>query len=203
MKLNKKLLILTNIAFFILAGTVYASSSQFLSQSQKYINTNCSKKQLDNETALLCYLFNKVQEHDTSIANINTTISPIPSEITDLQKRVSALETQIPTPTPTPETFTFFNGSISTSGQTSPTVDTQGYSKIAVSFQCTVGSVAVNVQDSPDQNTWFTQESWDQSYCPGGVTTQLVLANRYYRLITDSTTLSSVSLNATGYIFHQ
>ncbi len=144
-----------------------------------------------------------IQGLSNRTTNLEATVTPIPSEISDLQKRVSALETQIPSPTPTPETFTFFNGAISTSGQASPVADTQGYSKIAVSFQCTVGSVAVNIQDSPDQTTWFTQERWDPSYCPGGVTTQLVLANRYYRLITDSTTLPSVSLNATGYIFHQ
>src|SRR5437899_2650977 len=67
-------------------------------------------------------------------SNLETTVTPIPSQVGDLQKRVSALETQIPTPTPTPFSFTFFNGTISTSGQYSPVVDTQGYSKIAVSF---------------------------------------------------------------------
>ncbi|SRR6266704_4914581 len=203
MKIDKRLFIVTSLAFFLLAVTAYAASSDFLSQAQKYINQNCSKNKLADDKALLCYLFNKSQEQDQSIANINTTLSPIPSQIADLQKRVSALETQIPTPTPTPKTFTFFNGQVSTSGQTSPIFDTQGgYSKILVSYQCTVGGVAVNIQDSPDQNTWDTQEGFDASVCQGGIEAQLVLVNRYYRLVTSSTTDPSVSLNATGYIFH-
>jgi len=137
------------------------------------------------------------------VSNLEATVTPIPGQMVNLQNRVSVLETQMPQPTPTPKTFSFFNGSINTSGQYSPVVDTDGYSKIAVSFQCTIGSVAINIQDSPDQTTWFTQESWNETYCPGGVTTQLALANRYYRLATNSTTLPNVSLNATGYIFHQ
>src|SRR6266567_1996729 len=144
-------------------------------------------------------LFNTSQEHDTSIANINATISPIPSEITDLQNRVSALETQIPTPTPTPKTFTFFNGAISTSGATSPTFDTQGgYSKIQVTYQCSVGSVPIDIQASTDGNTWTSQENFPASYCLGGVETSLVLVGRYYRVVTVSTTDPSVSLTATG-----
>ena len=102
MKFHKKYLVPIGFLFFFLAGITFANSSQFLSQAQKYVNDNCTKKKLDNQTALFCYLFNKVQEHDTAISNINATISPMPSEISDLQKRVSALETQIPKQTATP-----------------------------------------------------------------------------------------------------
>src|SRR6266566_2618580 len=89
-----------------------------------------------------------LQALSNKVSNLETTVTPIPAQIANLQNRVSALETQIPQPTPTPFSFTFFNGPISTSGQYSPVVDTQGYSKIAVSFQCTIGSVALNIQDS-------------------------------------------------------
>lgn len=201
--LHKVIFIVAGFFIFFLAGVAFASSSTYLQQAQKYVNANCNKKTITDKTALLCYLFNKSQEQDTKISNIDNGISPVPSEINNLQERVSALETQAPQPTPTPKTVTFFNGPISTSGAYSLTVDTQGYTKIAISFQCTVGNTAVNIQDSPDQNTWYTQESWDPSYCQGGVTTQLALVNRYYRVVTNSTTLPAVSLNATGYIFHQ
>ena len=201
MRLRKKYLLPLGFLFFFLAGIAFASSSQFLTQAQKYIDDNCGKKNISDQTALLCYLFNTSQEHDTSIANINATISPIPSEITDLQNRVSALETQIPTPTPAPKTFTFFNGTISTSGATSPTFDTQGgYSKIQVTYQCSVGSVPIDIQASTDGNTWTSQENFPASYCLGGVETSLVLVGRYYRVVTGSTTDPSVSLTATGYI---
>ncbi len=144
-----------------------------------------------------------LQALSNKVSNLETTVTPIPAQIANLQNRVSALETQIPQPTPTPKTFTFFNGSINPNGQTSPVFDTQGgYSKILVSFQCTVGSVSVDIQASTDQNTWTSQETWDASYCQGGIETQLVLAGRYYRLVTGSTTSPSVLLNATGYIFH-
>src|SRR6266566_2303819 len=85
MKIHKRLLIVTSLAFFLLAATAYASSSDFLTQAQKYINQNCSKKDITNETALLCYLFNKSQEQDTSIASLSATLSPIPSEINNLK----------------------------------------------------------------------------------------------------------------------
>src|SRR6266700_440939 len=87
MKHNKKLLILAAIAFFTLAGTTLASSSTFLTQAQKYINQHCDKKNITNQTALLCYLFNKSQEQDANITAINSTLSPIPDKITTLQNQ--------------------------------------------------------------------------------------------------------------------
>ena len=85
MRINKGLLLLTSLAFVMLASTAYASSSNFLTQAQKYIKQNCSNKNLTNQTALLCYLFNKSQEQDASIASLSATLSPIPGQITNLQ----------------------------------------------------------------------------------------------------------------------
>src|SRR5260370_7979559 len=101
-----------------------------------------------------------IQALSNRVSNLETTVTPIPAQVADLQKRVSALETQIPQPTPTPKTFTFFNGSINPNGQTSPVFDTQGgYSKILVSFQCTVGSVPVDIQASTNQKTLTTPKN--------------------------------------------
>ena len=101
MRINKKLFILSSITFFILAGTIYASSSQFLSQAQKFINANCSKKKILDQTALLCYLFNKVQEqdvtltnHETKISNLETTITPMPGQIATIQSHQGQDEQQ-------------------------------------------------------------------------------------------------------------
>src|SRR5260221_810490 len=101
MKLNKKYLLPIGFLFFFLAGIALASSTQFLSQAQQYINDNCGKKNISDQTALLCYLFNKVQEHDASIAQINTTLSPIPEQINTLSNQVASLSASI-TPIPTP-----------------------------------------------------------------------------------------------------
>ncbi len=89
--MKTKYLLLTTLAFFALAVPVFASSSSFLSQAQKYINDKCSKKKIQDQTALLCYLFNKSQEQDTALTAINTTLSPIPTQIASLQASTSAI----------------------------------------------------------------------------------------------------------------
>jgi hypothetical protein len=105
MKPHKHYLLTAGLFLFLFASIciAYASSAQFFTQAQQFINQNCNKKTLADQTALLCYLFNKSQEQDTAITNINTTISPVPSEIADLQKRVASLEAMLsPTTTPAP-----------------------------------------------------------------------------------------------------
>src|SRR5260221_5534582 len=123
MKIHKRLLIVTSLAFFLLAAAAYASSADFLPQAQKYIKQNCSKKNLNDEKALLCYLFEKSQEQDTNLTNANNdiqslktltasqgaTISQLQQEISNLQNPTptpTATPTNTPTPTPTPDTNT-------------------------------------------------------------------------------------------------
>ncbi|GEM_PF-5350614 len=120
-----KILLPFVILLLLIAPVVYASTSiDFLPKAQKYINNTCGIKHLASDQSLFCYLFYKVQEHDTSISNINNTISPIPSKITDLQNRVSKLESEInTTPPPIPGTIVFaYNrpASFSTDGTTIP-----------------------------------------------------------------------------------
>jgi hypothetical protein len=107
MKPHKKYFVLAGLLLFLFVsgGIAFASSSQYLTQAQKFINQNCNKKYLTDENALFCYLFNKSQEQDTKIATINATLSPIPSRVADLEKRVATLEamlTSTPTTTPAP-----------------------------------------------------------------------------------------------------
>jgi hypothetical protein len=121
MKINNRLLILTSLAFFMLAAAAYASSAGFLTQAQKYINQNCSKKKLPDQTALLCYLFEKSQEQDTDLTNAKNDIQSLKTlttsqsaTIRQLQQEISSLQnptptptltpTSTPTPTPTPDT---------------------------------------------------------------------------------------------------
>ena len=82
--MKTKYLLLTTLVFLALAVPVFASSSTFLSQAQKYINANCSRKKIQDQTALFCYLFNKSQEQDAGIAAINTTLSPTNCIMRDL-----------------------------------------------------------------------------------------------------------------------
>src|SRR5438067_9337165 len=85
MKLHKKYFLPFGFLFFFAVGIAFASSAQFLPQVQKFINTNCSKKKIPDETSVLCYLFAKTQEQDGVIAKINATISPVPQQITTVQ----------------------------------------------------------------------------------------------------------------------
>ena len=93
MKPHKKYFVLAGLLLFLFAttGIVYASSSTFFTQAQKFINQNCNKKILADPTALLCYLFDKSQEQDTKIAAINATLSPIPSQIASLNQQYQTL----------------------------------------------------------------------------------------------------------------
>lgn len=87
-KINKKLLFGLTATLLISTSVVYAaSSSDYFTKAKKYIDNNCAKSSLSNETSLNCYLFYKVMELEIKI-NSNTS-------------RISALET-VPTPTPIP-----------------------------------------------------------------------------------------------------
>lgn len=87
-KINKKLLLGFSLIFLFFTFIVYAASStDFYAKARKYIDSNCSKGFLSNETSLNCYLFYKAVELETKI-NSNTS-------------RISTLES-VPTPTPLP-----------------------------------------------------------------------------------------------------
>jgi len=97
MKPHRKYLLTAGLFlfFFTSTGIAYASSSTFLTQAQKFISQNCNRKLLADPTALFCYLFYKSQEQDAAIANINATLSPIPSQIASLQASTSALSSTV------------------------------------------------------------------------------------------------------------
>lgn len=97
MKPQRKYFLTAGLLLFLFASTgiAFASSSTFFTQAQKYINQNCNKKFFPDQTALLCYLFNKSQEQDTSITNINATLSPIPTQIQNLQNQQGQLSQNI------------------------------------------------------------------------------------------------------------
>src|SRR6266496_4500423 len=97
MKPRRKYFLLAGLSLFLFVsgGIAFASSSQYLTQAQKFINDNCSNKKIDNQTALLCYVFNKSQEQDVSIASLNTTLSPMPSEINSLNNHQTQTDQSI------------------------------------------------------------------------------------------------------------
>lgn len=102
MKIKRKIIILS-IGLGILLLTAiptYAalSSSGFLSKAQEFIDNHCNKENLDNHTSLLCYLFFKTSELDTSLTSTQNNVANQSVQISDLEKRVTALENPSPTP---------------------------------------------------------------------------------------------------------
>jgi hypothetical protein len=116
------------------------------------------------------------------VTNLEATVTPIPSEISDLQKRVSVLETQAPLPTPTPFDFVFFsNQLIPTHGSVdSQTFDAKGYSKVAFSYQCTQQGAQITLFVSPDQINAAPQFTANSDQCHQGGSVTLDTAGRYY-----------------------
>ena len=88
MKISKKIVLGLTLTFILSATVAYAtSSSDYLTKAQKYINDNCAKGKISNQTSLNCYLFYKLSEIGTQVDS-NTS-------------RIVALE-NAPTPTPAP-----------------------------------------------------------------------------------------------------
>ena len=229
MKISKRLFIVITLAFFMVAATAYASSANFLTQAQKFINQKCDQKTLTNQTALLCYLFNKSQEQDASIASlsatlspipgqitsvqetltpipgqieaVNTTLSPIPSEINDLKKKVQDLQNNQP---PQPADFIFLSGVFpATGGTTSPIFDAQGYTKIAFTWNCPAGATPIYLETSPDKILWGVQATYGSpEHCFDSSVT-LNTAGRYYQVVLGgSTNFTSITVNAFGHFFN-
>ena len=201
MKLRKKYFFIAGLSIFLFTGVAYASSQNFLTQAQKYINENCGKKLISNQTALLCYLFNKAQEQDTGISTINATISPIPGEISDLKKKVQDLQNNQP---PQPTDFVFLSGVFpATGGTTSPIFDAQGYTKIAFTWNCPVGATPILLETSPDQVLWGVQTIVGNAQQCLDSSVTLNTAGRYYKVVLGgSTNFTSITVNAFGHFFN-
>lgn len=79
------------VLFLALATPVLAvSSSTFLPKAQKYIDNNCSKRSLNNEKSLLCYLFSKTGEQTTKIQEQEITINNLETKLLELEEKNSS-----------------------------------------------------------------------------------------------------------------
>ena len=100
MKFNKRIFITLALALLLSASVVFAaSSSDYLTKAQKYIDRNCSKSSISNQTSLNCYLFYKLGEIETQV-NSNTS-------------RITALE-NVPSPSPSPSPSPFAHKELKT-----------------------------------------------------------------------------------------
>jgi hypothetical protein len=183
MNIKKSLLIHSILLFFVFTPLVFAAtSSTFFPSAQKFINSNCSQKNVTQNqvVSLYCYLFYKVQEQDTQIGSINNAISPIPNQIvtlqnkvTDLQNQINALKaTPIPTQSPSnPPVNANFGNNVST-GQNGPGVSAPaGYTSLTITVSSPTAFNGWSIQVSTDGgNTWLEQERFN---C-GGPTCQPV-----------------------------
>ena len=89
MKIRKKLVFGITLSLFLFATTVYAAtSSDYLTKAQNYIDDNCAKAKISNQISLNCYLFYKIAELETKVDSNTSRIivlenapspAPIPS----------------------------------------------------------------------------------------------------------------------------
>lgn len=66
---GKLKLIVPVILLLVIPLSVYALSSTYLPKAQKFIDGNCFKPSISNQTALLCYLFERDKEQETTISS--------------------------------------------------------------------------------------------------------------------------------------
>ncbi len=105
-KLTVFLVVLATLSFFAHPVFAVLNSSSFLSKAQEFINNTCTKKHLDNQQSLLCYLFYKTNELDTGLTNAQHTINGLvtsdasqSAEIALLQQEVASLGAKLIPPT--------------------------------------------------------------------------------------------------------
>jgi len=88
-------LILLTTVFFI-ALPVYAASSDFLTKATEYYQRNCTSNlnRISRSTAFFCYLYDKIQEQDQVLQNIENQVANLEasnsaniSEINDLKTK--------------------------------------------------------------------------------------------------------------------
>ncbi len=170
MKLRKKYIIAAGLSIFLFSAVAYASSQDFLTQAQKYIDENCGKKLISNQTALLCYVFYKSQEQDQSINAINATLSPIPTQIQTLQN--------------TGEVDVFTTQQF-TNGQQSDIIDTSNRRQIVIDGESEEGTGGFDLQYSDDKSAWTDEggivvgsEQWNQH-----VQKVFPVKGKYYKVI--------------------
>ncbi len=91
------------VCLALISIPVYAalSSSQFLTKAQNFININCSKRSIDNETSLLCYLFYKTGEININLTNTQNTVAGLTTidatqsaQINDLKNSLTSISAQ-------------------------------------------------------------------------------------------------------------
>lgn len=73
----RRVAILSALLVFAVVGIVFAGSSIYLPKAQKWFDNNCNKKYMSNETSLGCFVFSKVFEHDTRLADIEESFANI------------------------------------------------------------------------------------------------------------------------------
>jgi len=157
------------LAFALIgAGVAYAlTSSDFEPRATAWQSSTCDEALLkskssaaNNQKIAICYALAKVQEHDGSIAS--------------LQSAVAALQAnQMPRST----AFTFLNEKLLQPTAVSPVFDARGYTHATFSTQCPREAVTFGLEYSADGTTWLKQEVL---YCEEQ--RHYELAGRYYRV---------------------
>lgn len=183
MNIKKKYIFPLVLSFFIFIPLVYAavSSSSFLPEAQKYIDSNCNSKHINHEPleSAICYLFYKSQEQNIALKNQQNQITTLQNQVSTLQNQVSTIKafltpTVTPTVTPTPTPTVIPTPTITSSGnidfgsnlptnQNGPTIQVPGsYTSLTLTVTSATPYNGWSVQVSMDGgNTWLEQQRFN------------------------------------------
>ncbi len=109
-----KILLVFCLFFFIFVPSVFAISTSFLNNAQKWYNEECKKRpdRIRGENAVLCYSFDKLKELQQNNESQDQKILELEQRIEDLEELHPSLT---PTPVPAKKVFitsTQYNGDL-------------------------------------------------------------------------------------------
>ncbi|HRN96093.1 MAG TPA: hypothetical protein PLD54_01465 [Candidatus Levybacteria bacterium] len=193
--------------FLLLSVSVFAASSKFLSEAQKYSNSICKQRVITSPNAMWCYTYEKVGELTASLDIANTQIGDLLekteqydediNELTDIISSQSAqiqeLQNKIQESIPEPRYITFAQNRPQPFD--SEWIDVQGYTSMDVNLSIT-GSIAeysIHYTDNPNISG-FTEQirvTCERSVC---LDQSMPILGKYYRISTGIATGNVTSL---------
>jgi hypothetical protein len=154
---HKKILFVLPVLLLIIVPSVFAVSTSFFSNAQKWYSSECTKRpdRVKGEKAVLCYSFDKLSEVQSAISVQDQRIQELESEVELLENRIEVLENTSPSPSiPASKTGVF---SVDTP------VNVSGYSRIVVTIK-NGGSSSNAIFYSDDQVNWTLQSKFGENF---------------------------------------
>jgi len=205
MRFDLRRILLLVILGLIFVTPIYAASSTYLPKAQKYYSQQCSKKIISNDTSLLCYVFDKVNELSAVVTTLNSRVGSVESDTAVLSEKVASQEAKIKDlqdrlalfDKNTPKQVVFATNRPQPFN--SEWIDTTGYSLLKINLSISGGISQYDVHYSDDKITYTVQTTvncYGSSVC---AESNFGIHGRYYRI---STGTASGNITSTGLLYN-